>query len=74
MPLPGPSGTFDVPPCICLRNLVWNCGGRTVGRGHSTSMCVVPLPVMVAVVVLVMTVFAVVASPAFDGGDGGGSG
>jgi hypothetical protein len=57
---------------ICLPDLVWNCGGRTAGRGHSTSgQCVVPLPVVVAVAVLVTAVLAVVPVPAF-GGYGGG--
>jgi hypothetical protein len=43
-----------------------------VGRGRSTSgECVAPPPMVVAVAVLVMAVFAVLAVPAF-GDDGGG--
>ena len=72
--LPAPFGAIDLPPCICLRDVLWNCGGRTVGRGRAPSgKCVLPLPV-VAVALLVMAVLAVVAVPAFGGLIGGGSG
>jgi hypothetical protein len=71
--LPGPSGAFHVPPCICVRDVVWNCGGRTVGRGRSTSgLYVESLPVVVAVAVLVTAASAVVVVAAC-GGCGGGS-
>ncbi len=73
--LPAPFGAIDLPPCICLRDVLWNCGGRTVGRGRAPSgKCVLPLPVVVAVALLVMAVLAVVAVPAFGGLIGGGSG
>jgi hypothetical protein len=68
-------GRWDVPPCICLRDLVWNCGGRTVRRDETTSgKCVVPLQVVVAVAVLILAVFAVVSAPARGGVSGGGGG
>ena len=71
MSLPAHSGALYVPPGICLRVLVWNCGERTVGRGHSTSgECVVPAPEVAAVAVLVMAVLSVVAVPAVGGGRG----
>ncbi len=72
--LPAPFGAIDLPPCICLRDVLRNCGGRTVGRGRVPSgRRVLPLPVVVAVALLVITVLAVVVVPAFGGLIGSGS-
>jgi hypothetical protein len=53
MSLRGPSGAFDVPPCICLRDLVWNCGGRTVALNHRHVRYVAEVVVVVAAAAVV---------------------
>jgi hypothetical protein len=59
---------------IGLRDLVWNCGGRTAGCGHSTSgQCVVPLLVVVALSAMVDD-GSVVSADRGGGGDASNGG